>query len=158
MGRTYEPKKKNIVIEIFWILVGVAVAVFATYFIGRKFGWIPTDFHLILIGAIFLGLGLLNILLGSRETLITSEQGLTVKKGKKEELYSFDEYGFSYKVETVDGNTDYWLYAIKHGDNYPTKTLDCNYIGGKEFYEILDDLKISGKSAPAQKLHAEKKA
>ena len=56
MGRTYEPKKKNIVIEIFWILVGVAVAVFATYFIGRKFGWIPTDFHLILIGAIFLGL------------------------------------------------------------------------------------------------------
>ena len=52
----------------------------------------------------------------------------------------------------------YWLYAIKHGDNYPTKTLDCNYIGEKEFYEILDDLKISGKSAPAQKLHAEKKA
>ena len=91
MGRTYEPKKKNIVIEIFWILVGVAVAVFATYFIGRRFGWIPTDFHLILIGAIFLGLGLLNILLGSRETLITCEQGLTVKKGKKEELYSFDE-------------------------------------------------------------------
>ena len=65
---------------------------------------------------------------------------------------------WSYKVETVDGNTDYWLYAIKHGDNYPTKTLDCNYIGEKEFYEILDDLKISGKSAPAQKLHAEKKA
>ena len=81
----------------------------------------------------------------------------TWKNNKGGEV-TFDEYGFSYKVETVDGNTDYWLYAIKHGDNYPTKTLDCNYIGGKEFYEILDDLKISGKSAPAQKLHAEKKA
>ncbi|WP_428771493.1 hypothetical protein V1L52_05685 [Treponema sp. HNW] len=83
-------------------------------------------------------------------TVTLDEKTLTVKKGKKTDVFPLDKVSFRAKIVSSRGENACTLYAVD-SEGKETK-INCELIGIAQFEDMLEKLGVTGDKSPATKL------
>ncbi len=143
MEKVYKTSKLRVIWNVFLGLFSAALA----WFIAQI--WLNFT-QSVLVGVGVYALFLLLVVFGNMITLTVKDNKLIYKKGRKIREFDIDKSSFQAKTKTDGYDTEYEITVIDENNN--RFFIDCELIGGKQFAELLDDLKVTGDDQKIAKL------
>ncbi len=117
--------------------------------------WFIAGFWLDMTQSILVGVGiyilfLILVVFGNMITLIVKDNKLIYKKGRKVREFDIDKSSFHARTTTDGMDKQYEITVTDENNN--RFFIDCELIGGRQFGQLLDDLKITGDDQKITKL------
>ncbi len=104
----------------------------------------------IIIGVVIYLLYLWLVIFNNMITLTIKDNTLFYKKGSKVKQFGIDDHHFAAYTKTDNVDSEFYISVFDQSNNQTI--IDCELIGGKQFEQLLEDLKITGDNQKIAKL------
>lgn len=146
MIKEYKRSILRTIFQIIILTIGVIFGVIITSLIMDAFNY-NNYYVLAIIGIILILIAISDVLDGIRFKIFLDNEKITLKTGKKEDVYILSEVTFSSKIVDSDRKE---LYV--HTKDKNSKYYDCTYLTLNDFEKLLEDLGVVGDKQAVRKL------
>lgn len=146
MIKEYKRSILRTIFQIIILTIGVIFGLIITSLIMDAFNY-NNYYVLAIIGIILILIAISDVLDGIRFKIFLDNEKITLKTGKKEDVYILSEVTFSSKIVNSDIKE---LYV--HTKDKNSKYYDCTYLTLNDFEKLLEDLGVVGDKQAVRKL------
>ena len=143
--KRYKPRLFKTVISL---ITGLFAVLFIGFILSRFI--VDTTYGVIILALIYLFFAYSTIL-QNKITIIVDNDKLILEKGKKEEVFPFNEYEFSYYE--VNGSKS----LIVTDEAGKQEEIDCDLLSYKDYESLLEDLCLIGDNQRVIKIKTKRK-
>lgn len=146
MIKEYKRSILRTIFQIIILTIGVIFGLIITSLIMDAFNY-NNYYVLAIIGIILILIAISDVLDGIRFKIFLDNEKITLKTGKKEDVYILSEVTFSSKIVDSDRKE---LYV--HTKDKNSRYYDCTYLTLNDFEKLLEDLGVVGDKQAVRKL------
>lgn len=146
MIKEYKRSILRTIFQIIILTIGVIFGLIITSLIMDAFNY-NNYYVLAIIGIILILIAISDVLDGIRFKIFLDNEKITLKTGKKEDVYILSEVTFSSKIVNSDIKE---LYVHTKDKNF--RYYDCTYLTLNDFEKLLEDLGVVGDKQAVRKL------
>lgn len=137
--KVYGARMYRILLNLFWCAIGSCVVGWLSSI------WLDSSYSYGVGGILFICCALITFMEASTSIKISKDHLYIVKRGKLKHDFVISACSFAAKTKTTTGITaDTECKLVVITANGSKRTIDCDLIGKKRFYELLNDLELHG--------------
>lgn len=138
MKNIYKTRPHRVLVNLVFGIAAALVLAFIASIWLKGLLWFVLIFAAVFAGYVWL------VIIDNIIVIETDADTLTVKKGKKIDVYPISTTSVRAKTVTSSGDTECSLYLTRQGEQ--EVFVDCELIGVTQFMKLLGDLGITGDS------------